>query len=92
MVTVRALMFDLPQLVWLILIIAAVWYGLRRLNALPRNPGSHAGQGHPGGRRPPPRIEAEDLIACRVCGTYIAADAPFCGRRNCPRPPIPTRP
>jgi hypothetical protein len=80
-------MFDLPQLVWLILVVAAVWYGWRRLNRppprdLPRRPGPSTRSGR---RGPPPRIEAEDLIACRVCGTYVAAGAPGCGRRDCPR-------
>jgi hypothetical protein len=74
-------MFDLPQLVSLILIVAAVWYGLRWLNGpprgLPRRPGVRRG--------PPPRLEAEDLVACPVCGTYVAAGAPGCGRRDCPR-------
>jgi hypothetical protein len=83
-------MFDLPQLVWLVLVIWAVWYGLRWLKALPRDPGStpppRPGM-RPGGRQgPPPRIEVEDLVACRVCSTYVAAGAPACGRRGCPRP------
>jgi hypothetical protein len=79
-------MFDLPQLVWLILVIWAVWYGLRWLKALPRESGMRR-DARPGGRQgPPPRIEAEDLVACRVCGTYVAAGASACGRRGCPRP------
>lgn len=90
-------MFDLPQFVWLVLIIWAVWYGLRRLNRLPRGsgPGRAEAPPRPDTRRnarqdarpgPPPRLEAEDLVACRVCGTYVAAGAPDCGRRDCPRP------
>ena len=75
-------MFDLPQLVGLILVLAAVWYGLRRLNGPPRQPPRRPDM-RP---NPPPRIEAEDLIACRVCGTYVAAGAPDCGRRDCPHP------
>jgi hypothetical protein len=75
-------MFDLPQLVWLVLVIWAVWYGLRRLKALPRDPGPRPGER----QGPPPRLEAEDLVSCRVCGTYVTAGAPACGRRGCPRP------
>lgn len=84
-------MFDLPQLVWLLLVIGAGWYVLRRLNRLPERGSGRGGtpprSGAPSGGRqgPPPRLEAEDLVACRVCGTYVAAGAPECGRRDCPR-------
>jgi hypothetical protein len=72
-------MFEFPKLVVMILVFAAVWIGYRWLNGpareLPR-------------RRPPPRpaIQAEDLVACGVCGAYVAARAPGCGRLDCPRP------
>lgn len=89
-------MFDLPHFIWVILVIWAVWYGLRWLKALPRAPGSPPRPGmrrdarpgaHPGAHPgAPPQIKAEDLVACKVCGTYVAADAPACGRRGCPRP------
>ena len=30
-------------------------------------------------------IEAEDMVACKVCGTYVAANgARSCGRKDCP--------
>jgi hypothetical protein len=72
-------MFAFPKLVLLILVIAAVWIGYRWLNgptrALPR-------------RRAPrqPSLDAEDLVRCGVCGAYVAAAAPGCGRPDCPRP------
>ena len=72
-------MFEFPKLVVLILVFAAVWIGYRWLNGpareLPR-------------RRSPPRraIQAEDLVACGVCRAYVAAQAPGCGRPDCPRP------
>lgn len=78
-------MFDLPQFIWLILVIWAVWYGLRRLKALPRESGMRRDARPDGRQGPPPRIAAEDLVACGVCGTYVAAGAPACGRRGCPR-------
>jgi hypothetical protein len=71
-------MFEFPKLVVMILVLAAVWIGYRWLNGpareLPR-------------RRPPPHraIPAEDLAACGVCGAYVAAQAPRCGRADCPR-------
>jgi hypothetical protein len=72
-------MFAFPKLVVLILVIAAVWIGYRWLNGpareLPR-------------RRPVsrPSLHAVDLAPCRVCGAYVAAAAPRCGRPDCPRP------
>ena len=30
-------------------------------------------------------IEAEDMVACKICGTYVAANgARSCGRADCP--------
>jgi len=69
-------MLAFPKLVVLILVIAAVWIGYRWLNGLPR-------------RRPAPSrpsLHAEDLVRGGVCGAYVAAAAPGCGRPDCPRP------
>lgn len=31
------------------------------------------------------RLEAEDMVACKVCGTYVSANnARSCGRADCP--------
>jgi hypothetical protein len=71
-------MFEVPKLVFLILVFAAVWIVYRWLNGplreLPR-------------RRSAPRraIQAEDLAACAVCGAYVAVRAAGCGRPDCPR-------
>jgi hypothetical protein len=84
-------MFDLPQLIWLLLVIGAGWYALRRFNRLSARGSARGGAPPRSGARPrgpqgpPPRLEAEDLVACRVCGTYVAAGAPECGQRDCPR-------
>jgi hypothetical protein len=73
----------------LILVITGVWYGFRYVS---RQQG--------GGRRPPaarpkpenrpearPQPAAEDMTACRVCGTYVAeSTAKSCGRSDCPYP------
>ena len=73
-------MFAFPKLALLILVIAAVWVGYRWLNgsarALPRR--------YPGAPRA--AIRTEDLVACRVCGAYVAAGAARCGRSDCPQP------
>jgi len=73
-------MFAFPKLVVLILVAAAVWIGYRWLNGpvrpLPRQRA----------QAPRPAIHAEDLAPCGVCGAYVAARAPGCGRPDCPRP------
>lgn len=73
-------MIAFPKLVLLILVIVGVWYGYRWLNRAARE--------LPRRRSAPrrPAIHAEDLTACGVCGAYVAAGAPGCGRPNCPRP------
>ena len=35
---------------------------------------------------PPADAASVDLEACAVCGDYVDAAAPGCGRENCPRP------
>lgn len=73
-------MFAFPRLIVVILIIAAAWMGYRWLNGLTRE----LPRRRP--TSPRPMINAEDLIACDVCGAYVAAGAPGCGRPDCPRP------
>jgi hypothetical protein len=72
-------MIGLPKLLLIVLVVFAVWYAARAFNRIrPRMP-----QPRPQAR---PRIEAEDLVACKVCGTYIAASARHCGRAGCLQP------
>jgi hypothetical protein len=72
-------MFAAPKLIVISLVIIAAWVGYRWLNGLTRELSS---------RRPTPphrAINTEDLVACRVCGAYIAAAARACGRPDCPQ-------
>lgn len=73
-------MFEIPKLVVIILVFAAVWIGYRWLAGPARE--------FPRRRAAPPRraIQAEDLVACGVCGAYVAVRAPGCGRPDCPQP------
>jgi len=73
-------MIALPKLVLLILVIAAAWYGYRRLNAPARELLRRRA------RAPRSAFGAEDLVPCEVCGAYVAATAPGCGRPYCRRP------
>ena len=74
-------MFAFPKLIVVVLVVAAAWVGYRWLNGVTRELS---------GRRPTPppnrAINAEDLVACEVCGAYVAAGASACGRPDCPRP------
>ncbi len=72
-------MISVPKLVVLILVAVAVWYAMRWLNRPPP----------PIARRRPSaarQAAIEDLVACRVCGSYIATDARACGKAGCPQP------
>jgi hypothetical protein len=73
-------MFALPKLVVLILVMAAVWIGYRWLNG----PARELSRRRSSPARP--SLHAEDLTACGICGAYIAASGPGCGRPDCPRP------
>ena len=73
-------MFEFPKLVFLILVFGAIWIGYRWLNGPARElPRRRASQ-------PRRALPAEDLVACGVCGAYVAAHAPVCARPDCPQP------
>lgn len=73
-------MIELPKLFLLLLIGGLVWYAMRWFNAAPPRTGQR-----PSGS-PPPQRAIQDLVACRTCGTYVAAGA-GCGRADCPQRP-----
>lgn len=64
------------KIIVLLLIIGAVWYGLKMIGR--KNPNKQAQDGRTD------RIESEDMTACPVCGTYVTADSSNCGRDQCP--------
>jgi uncharacterized protein len=80
---------SLGKLLFLAIIVAAVWYGfkyvqrveevrrmLRQVQRQQQQRASRAG---------PQTLEAEDLVKCRQCGAYVAArSATSCGRPDCP--------
>jgi hypothetical protein len=77
----------LPELFVILIVVFAAWHVVKAFNRLGTPPRRAAGRP----QQPPqpqvrPMIEAEDLVDCRVCGTYIAASARHCGRADCPRP------
>jgi hypothetical protein len=73
-------MFAFPKLILLILIVAVIWLGYRWRNGAAREVSR---------RGSAPRRSAahtEDLAPCGVCGAYVTAAAPGCGKPDCPRP------
>lgn len=81
------------KVVLLVAVIAIVWFGYRwlqrwdkeRREAERREAAQLGRQGHPG----PVAGRAEEMSACRVCGTYVAATAArSCGRPKCPFPRV----
>ena len=74
-------MIAVPKLILLSLLAVAAWFWVRWFNKLPVDaPRRRAAA-------PPPRQSAiEDLVACRVCGAYVAAGASGCGKPGCPLP------
>jgi len=72
-------MIALPKLLLLVLVGVAVWYAIRWFNRQPTRVAR---------RRPAtsPQPAIEDLVACRICGAYVAADARGCDKPGCPQP------
>ena len=76
----------IPELFIILVVVFAAWHvvkAFKRMQAPPPPPRRRPSQTPPGAR---PMIEAEDLVACRGCGAYIATSARHCGRADCPLP------
>lgn len=63
-------MFSLPKLLVLAGIVLAVLYGYRLLSRI--GPRREAVRRKESPERKKPRVEAQDLVKCPSCGTYIA--------------------
>jgi hypothetical protein len=79
-------MFDVPELIFLVLVFAVLWWLLRQGRRLPQDRPHRAPRRAQGAPRKMDPGEAEDLVACGVCGAYVASGAPQCRRPDCPRP------
>jgi hypothetical protein len=88
---------SLPKLFWLILIIAAVWYGFKYLGLVDkarkraavdaaRAAAGRAGRARTTGREARGDLaQVEDTVKCRTCGAYVPVRSPSrCGRTDCP--------
>jgi hypothetical protein len=82
--------FSLPKLLFTILIVVVVIYGFKAIGRLQEHREREVAES----KRRRPRAgsgaraaDAEDMVACPVCGTYVsAAGARACGRDDCPYP------
>jgi hypothetical protein len=79
-------MFSFWKLVVLVGVIAFIWFGWRwyqRWELEQRRAETASRTGSDGS----PRLAAEEMVACRVCGIYVAArGARACARAECPYP------
>ena len=78
--------FSLSKLLFTGAVAVIVWYGYKWIGRL-RNQRGQADR--PRSRRGPPSSggELEDMVKCRVCGSYVAAaGATACERGDCPYP------
>ncbi len=76
-------MMSVTKLLLIAVAIIAVWYAVRWLN---RKPAAMARRRPVAPGSAQRRVVTEDLVACGVCGAYVATSARSCGRANCPRP------
>jgi hypothetical protein len=74
----------LPELFIILVVVFAAWHLVKAFNRVVRPPAPP--QQPEAGTQGRPLIEAEDLMSCRVCSTYIAISARNCGRSGCPQP------
>ena len=88
--------FSLPKLIFTILVIVVVIYCFKAITRLQARREAGGGQGDAPASRGSTAARgatktasdgSEDMIACSVCGIYVAASgARSCGRGDCPYP------
>ncbi len=88
--------FSIAKLLFTIIAVLAVWHGFKwftRIQQVRTDNQSRVGKrGNPAGYAPSARAgdfstDAEEMIKCTVCDTYVSAgSAVSCGRDGCPYP------
>jgi hypothetical protein len=71
-------MIAVPKLILIALVAFVAWHAMRWWNRTPTKIERRR-------QAPSPQPRIQDLIACRVCSSYVAADAGGCGRPDCPQ-------
>ncbi len=81
-------MFSLPKLLLLIAIIVVVWYGFKlvgRFDRVRKDKAKAAEKVSAEGRGKSAEINAEDMVECPVCSSYVSPSGNNdCGREDCP--------
>ena len=77
--------FSLGKLLVTVVAVLVVWYGFKYMTRLG---GARAAKvAAKEASTSSKRVEAEDLVECRVCGSFVAsATAGDCGQGGCPYP------
>jgi hypothetical protein len=79
--------FSFLKLLLLVGVIAFVWFGWRWYQRWELEQRRAEAERRTSGTTAAPRLGAEDMVACRVCGTYVAPrSAKACARPECPYP------
>ena len=81
-------MLSFPKLLVLVAVIAIIWFGFRWFERWERErrTGGRTPSQLGRERRSTTSRPTEDMVACPICGTYVAGAARSCGRANCPFP------
>jgi len=74
-----------PKLLLLALVVAAVWYGFKHMQARDRQPAAARRVREPASSPDRAVTVTEDLVKCPVCATYVARAARACDRPDCPQ-------
>lgn len=79
---------SIGKLLFTVVVVMAIVVGWKWINRVQARPGSSASRvRRRAERRPPPAVEAVDMVQCPTCGDYVpAAGALSCGRPDCPYP------
>ena len=81
--------FSLTKLLFTVAVIVIIWYGFKWLGRVQDMREKEAKDRLKGGgqARPADAGDAETMIKCPTCGTYLSAASPrSCGKPDCPYP------
>ena len=83
--------FSFAKLIFTVLIVMAIWYGFKWIGRIQELRDANARNQLRRGEKPekssPPANNAEDMIKCPACESFVAAKGvSSCGRDDCPYP------